>query len=56
MLLKVGAFLYLVGDRNGQQHGAEVSWLKQAGFMNITIQKKGRGLIYFGGQRPAQNF
>ncbi len=55
MLLRPGAFLFLVTEGNRLQ-GVEVSWLRQAGFMKITTHKKKNGLVYFGGQRPLQNF
>ncbi len=55
MLLRPGAFLFLVTEGNSLQ-GVEASWLRQAGFMKITTQRKKSGLVYFGGQRPSQNF
>lgn len=65
MLLKPGGFLFLpvVGKR--PQHVTswftknrrkEVSWLSQAGFMNITTYTMGIGLVLVGGQRPPHKF
>ncbi len=65
MLLKTGSFLFLVMDRATQQDASgwftkersrEASWLRQAGFANITTQKMGNGFILVGGQRPWQRF
>ena len=65
MLLKTGSFLFLVMDRTTQQNAAgwftkgrsrEASWLRQAGFANITTHKMGKEFILVGGQRPWQRF
>jgi len=65
MLLKPGSSLFLVMDRVTQQNAVGwftkdrnrgASWLRQAGFANITTQKMGNEFILVGGQRPWQGF
>ena len=65
MLLKPGSSLFLVMDRTTQRNAVgwftkersrEASWLRQAGFANITTQKMGNEFILVGGQRPWQGF
>lgn len=50
MLLRPGAFLFLVTEGNG------ASCLRRAGFMKITSQKMDDGSMLIGGQRPLKNF
>ncbi len=65
MLLRPGAYLFLAREANssgniiGQffdRNDMEASWLRRAGFMNISTQNMGTGEIFWGGQRPLQNF
>ncbi len=65
MLLKPGSSLFLVMDRTTQRNAdgwftkeksREVSWLRQAGFANITTQKMDNEFLLVGGQRPWQKF
>ena len=65
ILLKPGASLFLVMEGTTQGNVArwftkeksrEVSWLRQAGFANITTQKIENEFVLVGGQRPWQNF
>ena len=53
MLLRPGAFLFLVIE---EKRNREASWLRQAGFANITTQKMGNEFVLVGGQRPLQKF
>ncbi len=65
MLLRPGAFLFLVAEGNKAlrlydyfciSRREEASWLRRAGFMQITAQKMNDGAVLFGGQRPLENF
>lgn len=64
MLLRPGAFLFLVTDRDRAalakdsffgNRREEASWLRRAGYVNITAEKRG-GRVLLSGQRPWQQY